>query len=93
MGFLTPTNFNIALSVLGGWITLSGLFSHLLKERYYLSEARQPARPCHLPQDKMSTANATQSYPSLPAPYLLTSSSSSSSRKSRDPEMPSIPSR
>ncbi|KAI8628986.1 Na/H antiporter [Xylariaceae sp. FL1651] len=39
MTLLAITNFNIVTSVLGGWITLVGLFSYLLKERYYLSEA------------------------------------------------------
>ncbi|KAL8366002.1 hypothetical protein RB595_004674 [Gaeumannomyces hyphopodioides] len=39
MELLAVTNFNIILSVLGGWITFSGLFSSLLKEQYYLSEA------------------------------------------------------
>ncbi|KAL8281900.1 hypothetical protein RB600_005387 [Gaeumannomyces tritici] len=39
MELLAITNFNIILSVLGGWITFSGLFSSLLKEKYYLSEA------------------------------------------------------
>ncbi|KAL8397725.1 hypothetical protein RB594_004433 [Gaeumannomyces avenae] len=39
MELLAVTNFNIILSVLGGWITFSGLFSSLLKEKYYLSEA------------------------------------------------------
>ena len=39
MTLLAVTNFNIVISVLGGWITLFGLVSYLLKERYYLSEA------------------------------------------------------
>jgi sodium/hydrogen antiporter len=39
MALLEVTNFNIAVSVLGGWISFSGLFSYLFKERYYLSEA------------------------------------------------------
>jgi len=39
MSFLAFTNFNIVVSVLGGWIAFFGLFSYLVKERYYLSEA------------------------------------------------------
>ncbi|KAF7553375.1 hypothetical protein G7Z17_g3657 [Cylindrodendrum hubeiense] len=36
---LQPTNFNIILALLGGFISLFGLVSFLLKENYYLSEA------------------------------------------------------
>ena len=39
MELLAVTNFNIIISVLGGWITFSGLFSSLFKDKYYLSEA------------------------------------------------------
>ncbi|KAI0378256.1 Sodium/hydrogen exchanger family-domain-containing protein [Hypomontagnella monticulosa] len=39
MPTLALTNFNIVVSVLGGWISLFGLVSYLLKERFYLSEA------------------------------------------------------
>ncbi|KAI1418149.1 Sodium/hydrogen exchanger family-domain-containing protein [Hypoxylon sp. FL1857] len=39
MPTLSPTNFNIVVSVLGGWISLFGLVSYLLKENFYLSEA------------------------------------------------------
>ncbi|KAK5661523.1 hypothetical protein OQA88_11427 [Cercophora sp. LCS_1] len=39
MPTLAITNFNIVLAVLGGWISLFGLVSYLLKENYYLSEA------------------------------------------------------
>ncbi|KAK5462617.1 hypothetical protein LTS15_002329 [Exophiala xenobiotica] len=39
MPTLVVTNFNIVCSVLGGFITLFGLVSYLLKERFYLSEA------------------------------------------------------
>ncbi|KAI0156388.1 Sodium/hydrogen exchanger family-domain-containing protein [Xylariaceae sp. FL1272] len=39
MPTLDITNFNIAVSVLGGWISLFGLVSYLLKENFYLSEA------------------------------------------------------
>ena len=40
MPTLAVTNFNIVLSVLGGWISLFGLVSYLCKENFYLSEAR-----------------------------------------------------
>ncbi|KAK6705489.1 hypothetical protein SNK05_009389 [Fusarium graminearum] len=36
---LQTTNFNIVVAVLGGFISLFGLVSYLLKENYYLSEA------------------------------------------------------
>lgn len=39
MPTLAVTNFNIVLSVLGGWISLFGLVSYLCKESYYMSEA------------------------------------------------------
>ncbi|KAJ4307144.1 hypothetical protein N0V88_000522 [Collariella sp. IMI 366227] len=39
MPALVTTNFNIILSVLGGWISLFGLVSYLCKESFYLSEA------------------------------------------------------
>ncbi|KAI0124614.1 Sodium/hydrogen exchanger family-domain-containing protein [Hypoxylon sp. NC0597] len=39
MPTLSLTNFNIVVSVLGGWISLFGLVSYLLKENFYLSEA------------------------------------------------------
>ncbi|KAI0843417.1 Sodium/hydrogen exchanger family-domain-containing protein [Hypoxylon sp. FL0890] len=39
MPTLSPTNFNIVVSVLGGWISVFGLVSYLLKENFYLSEA------------------------------------------------------
>lgn len=38
---LQTTNFNIVVAVLGGFISLFGLVSYLLKENYYLSEARK----------------------------------------------------
>lgn len=41
MPTLEITNFNIVLSVLGGWISLFGLVSYLCKEHFYLSEARE----------------------------------------------------
>lgn len=37
---LQLTNFNLVVAVLGGFISLFGLVSYLLKENYYLSEAR-----------------------------------------------------
>ena len=40
MPTLATTNFNIILSVLGGWVSLFGLVSYLCKESFYLSEAR-----------------------------------------------------
>lgn len=39
MPTLVLTNFNIVTATLGGFITLFGLVSYLLKERFYLSEA------------------------------------------------------
>ncbi|KAI1337256.1 Sodium/hydrogen exchanger family-domain-containing protein [Xylariaceae sp. FL0016] len=39
MPTLDISNFNIVISVLGGWISLFGLVSYLLKENFYLSEA------------------------------------------------------
>ncbi|OAA69244.1 Cation/H+ exchanger [Akanthomyces lecanii RCEF 1005] len=33
------TGFNIGITVFGGWATIFGLFSNILKDRYYLSEA------------------------------------------------------
>lgn len=49
---LQLTNFNIVLALLGGFISLFGLVSFLLKENYYLSEAREsflrPASAPHL---------------------------------------------
>lgn len=39
MPTLEVNNFNIVLSVLGGWISLFGLVSFLCKEHFYLSEA------------------------------------------------------
>ncbi|KAK1749394.1 na h antiporter [Echria macrotheca] len=36
---LAITDFNLVLTVLGAWILVSGLFSHLLKERFYLSDS------------------------------------------------------
>jgi hypothetical protein len=40
MPTLAVTNFNIVVSVLGGWVSLFGLVSYLCKENFYLSEAR-----------------------------------------------------
>lgn len=41
MPTLALTNFNIVCATLGGFITLFGLVSYLLKENFYLSEARK----------------------------------------------------
>jgi len=40
MPTLAVNNFNIVVSVLGGWVSLFGLVSYLCKENFYLSEAR-----------------------------------------------------
>ncbi|EPE08797.1 na h antiporter [Ophiostoma piceae UAMH 11346] len=39
MPTLALTDFNIVVSVLGGWVSLFGLVSYLCKETFYLSEA------------------------------------------------------
>ncbi|KAG8162153.1 hypothetical protein KVR01_007918 [Diaporthe batatas] len=36
---LNVTNFNVVISVVGGWLVLVGAFSHLLSDKLYLSEA------------------------------------------------------
>lgn len=41
---LAVTNFNVAISVVGGWL-LVGVFSHLLSDTFYLSEARELSSP------------------------------------------------
>lgn len=41
MPTLALTNFNIVCASLGGFITLFGLVSYLMKEKFYLSEARK----------------------------------------------------
>lgn len=41
MPTLDVSNFNVVVSILGGWISLFGLVSYLLKENFYLSEARK----------------------------------------------------
>jgi hypothetical protein len=41
---LDLSNFNIIVALLGGWISLFGLVSFLLKEQFYMSEARKSAR-------------------------------------------------
>ena len=40
MPTLSVVNFNIVCATLGGFITCFGLVSYLLKEKFYLSEAR-----------------------------------------------------
>jgi sodium/hydrogen antiporter len=37
---LDISNFNIAIALVGGWLSLFGLVSYLVKENLYLSEAR-----------------------------------------------------
>jgi hypothetical protein len=54
MPVLATTNFNIILSVLGGWVSLFGLVSYLCKESFYLSEARKPG---HTHRRKWKQAN------------------------------------
>lgn len=41
MPTLEINNFNIIVSLLGGWIAAFGLVSYLSKENLYLSEARK----------------------------------------------------
>jgi hypothetical protein len=41
MPALAVNNFNIVLTVIGGWVSLFGLVSYLCKETFYLSEARK----------------------------------------------------
>lgn len=48
MPTLALTNFNIVVTVLGGWISLFGLVSYLVKENFYLSEARRCPHPLFL---------------------------------------------
>lgn len=38
---LDVSNFNIVVSFLGGFISLFGLVSYLMKENLYMSEARK----------------------------------------------------
>lgn len=45
MPTLEVTNFNIVVSVLGGWVSLFGLVSYLCKESFYLSECRKSDDP------------------------------------------------
>jgi hypothetical protein len=49
MPHLQPTDFNIVCAVLGGFVSLFGLVSYFVKERIFLSEARNdflsPSRP------------------------------------------------
>lgn len=40
---LAITNFNVVISVVGGWLVLVGVFSHLLSDAFYVSEAREPS--------------------------------------------------
>jgi len=45
MPTLAVTNFNIVCATLGGFISLFGLVSYLIKERFYLSEACEDSIP------------------------------------------------
>ncbi|KAL9070244.1 MAG: hypothetical protein Q9157_005880 [Trypethelium eluteriae] len=45
MPSLEVVNFNVVCATLGGFITLFGLVSYLLKEKFYLSEARGSSQP------------------------------------------------
>jgi hypothetical protein len=38
---LSPSGFNVSVAVLGGFLSTFGLVSYLLKENYYLPEARE----------------------------------------------------
>lgn len=38
---LAVNDFNIVVAFLGGFISVFGLVSYLLKENYYMSEARE----------------------------------------------------
>lgn len=69
MPTLDLSNFNIVVSLLGGWVSLFGLVSFLLKETFYLSEARE-SRPSGITPTRplFCLANATASYTNyLPA--------------------------
>ncbi|KAL8691237.1 MAG: hypothetical protein Q9218_003495 [Villophora microphyllina] len=50
MPTLATTNFNIVVATLGGFVTLFGLVSYLLKEHYYLSEPCKLPTICHVPR-------------------------------------------
>lgn len=58
---LKLNNFNIVLALVGGFISIFGLVSYLLKEHYYLSEARELLssaiaslhRPMHLSETSL----------------------------------------
>lgn len=56
MPTLEVNNFNIVLSVLGGWLSLFGLVSYLCKEHFYLSEA------CELRPDPILDASRLVQY-------------------------------
>lgn len=52
MPTLAVTNFNIVVSVVGGWVSLFGLVSYLCKENFYLSEAcKYPRFPQPIPME------------------------------------------
>lgn len=63
MPTLDLSNFNIVVSLLGGWVSLFGLVSYLLKETFYLSEARE-SRPSEATSSRplLCLANTTTLY-------------------------------
>lgn len=65
MPTLAVNNFNIILSVLGGWVSLFGLVSYLCKENFYLSEA------CESPLSTFSLCQSTQKLTSFVVISLL----------------------
>jgi hypothetical protein len=66
MPTLALTNFNIVVAVLGGWISLFGLVSYLVKENFYLSEARRCSPPFFLLPLPLSWLS--KSFPGDPLP-------------------------
>jgi hypothetical protein len=63
MPTLAVNNFNIVCASLGGFITLFGLVSYLMKEKYYLSEACKSLFP------KLDLENVAQIIPA--SKYIL----------------------
>lgn len=55
MPSLELTNFNIVCATLGGFITVFGLVSYLLKERFYMSEACQYSLPVSIMEPDILT--------------------------------------
>lgn len=79
---LAVTDFNVLVALLGGFILLFGLVSYLLKESYYLSEAREykvsfsklnlacPLRPLLPLGTLLCFAFSSSSFSSFPLPDL-----------------------